>query len=151
MTFTVFVPGKAAPQGSKRHVGHGRMIETSPNLRPWRDLIVTICLDELLADPANAFRNAVAVSCTFNFDRPKHHFGTGKNTGLLKDAAPLFPRAGAGDLDKLCRAVFDALGSKHGAGVIADDADVVALIATKFYADRENPTGCTITVQAATR
>jgi len=31
-----FVAGAAAPQGSKRHVGGGRVIESSKAFAPWR-------------------------------------------------------------------------------------------------------------------
>ena len=31
------VIGLPAPQGSKRHVGHGVMIESSNNVKPWRE------------------------------------------------------------------------------------------------------------------
>ena len=31
-----FVPGVPAPQGSKRHVGNGRMVESSKDLPAWR-------------------------------------------------------------------------------------------------------------------
>jgi crossover junction endodeoxyribonuclease RusA len=30
------VRGLPAPQGSKRHVGGGRMVESSANVKPWR-------------------------------------------------------------------------------------------------------------------
>ena len=34
----IFIPviGIPAPQGSKRHVGHGIMIENSKRVKPWR-------------------------------------------------------------------------------------------------------------------
>ena len=34
--FSLTVYGVAAPQGSKRHVGNGVMIESSNRVRPWR-------------------------------------------------------------------------------------------------------------------
>ena len=35
----VVVYGVPAPQGSKRHVGHGILVESSKKLRPWRDAV----------------------------------------------------------------------------------------------------------------
>ena len=32
--------GVPAPQGSKRHVGMGRMIESCKALKPWREMII---------------------------------------------------------------------------------------------------------------
>jgi crossover junction endodeoxyribonuclease RusA len=148
-TFSIFIPGEAAPQGSKRHVGKGVMVESSKRVRPWRDLIVTMCLERTRAGDAG-FVGPVDVWLTFRFDRPKHHYGTGRNKNLLKPAAPTYPRTG-GDLDKLMRAVADALGRKHGAGVIADDADIVTFNAAKRYATPLAPVGCDITITQAGR
>ena len=36
---TIKVSGEPAPQGSKRHVGGGRMIEASKKLPPWREAV----------------------------------------------------------------------------------------------------------------
>lgn len=35
------IPGRPAAQGSKRHVGGGRMIEQSKYLKPWRTARIT--------------------------------------------------------------------------------------------------------------
>jgi len=60
----------------------------------------------------------------FQFVRPKSHY-TAK--GALRDAAPR--HVGKPDIDKLCRAVLDAL-----TGIAyADDSQVVALDASKVY------------------
>ena len=56
----------------------------------------------------------------FTFLRPKNHFRTGRNSHLLRDAAPARP-AGYPDLDKLARSTGDALKS---AGVLKDDGRI---------------------------
>lgn len=72
------------------------------------------------------------VQAVFAFDRPNHHYGTGRNTHLLRDNAPRFPdNRGSKDLDKLLRAAFDAL---TDAGVWADDSQVVHAVARKLWA-----------------
>jgi Holliday junction resolvase RusA-like endonuclease len=66
----------------------------------------------------------------FFLPRPKGHFGTGKNSAKLKASAPLAP-AVKPDLDKLVRAVLDAL-----TGVVfRDDCQVAGLSCSKLYAD----------------
>lgn len=35
----LFIPGSPAPQGSKRHLGRGILIESSKNVGPWRERI----------------------------------------------------------------------------------------------------------------
>ena len=44
--FSLFVPGIPAPQGSKRHVGHGVMVESSARVKSWRVDIVDRCTPE---------------------------------------------------------------------------------------------------------
>ena len=122
----VWVPGDPAPQGSKRHVGGGRMIESSKAVGPWRESIRAALLAE---GPRTPFTGPVAVTCSFAMRRPKGHFGTGRNAGQLRALAPQLP-AVKPDLDKLARAVLDAVTS---AGVWGDDSQVVHLVAEKVY------------------
>lgn len=70
----------------------------------------------------------------FTFDRPKTHYRTGRNSLLLRDSAPSHPGRADGDLDKLVRAVCDAL---TDAGVWVDDTQLVDLRARKFYAGED--------------
>ena len=131
-TFRVFVPGTAAAQGSKRHVGHGRMVESSKKLDPWRARIVQFAYDHVQAG-SPTFTGPVFVELTFYVARPRNHYGTGRNADTLKPAAPRHPTGRQhGDLDKLERAVYDALTE---AGVIRDDADIVSNSDWKRWAD----------------
>jgi Holliday junction resolvase RusA-like endonuclease len=62
----------------------------------------------------------VAVRVVATFPRPKAHYGTGRNAGVLKDWAPIW-HAQAPDNDKCLRLVGDSLTI---AGVIVDDGQV---------------------------
>jgi len=122
------VMGTPAPQGSKRHVGRGIMVESSKAVGPWREAVVGEAQRQGAAGlmiPA-----AVIVTLTFYVGRPKGHYRTGRNANLLRDSAPKYP-AGKPDLDKLTRSTLDGLVQ---AGVIADDALVVDMVARKAYA-----------------
>lgn len=124
--FLVFhVPGKPAPQGSKRYLGPGRAIESSKHLPAWRADVRAAAAVAVRHDPVAA---PVGVELTFVMARPKSHHRTGRNSHILRDGAPAFP-AGKPDVDKLARAVLDALTTI----VYADDQQVVQLIATKIY------------------
>jgi Holliday junction resolvase RusA-like endonuclease len=85
----------------------------------------------------------VRVERRYYFVRPKSHYGTGKNAGLLKDSAPLLPITAA-DLDKLDRLVFDALTGT----VIRDDKLVCAGEPLKFYAEGDEPPRTEVEVSA---
>ncbi|MFC8463358.1 RusA family crossover junction endodeoxyribonuclease [Streptomyces sp. NPDC057250] len=121
--FEVIVRGLPAPQGSKRHVGGGRMIESSKNVTPWRGSVTTYAVQARqrrrgfvkLTEPLIA-------DMVFAFDRPKGHFGTGRNAGKLRPSAPRRPH-GVPDLSKLVRSTEDALKT---AGIYQDDALIVA-------------------------
>lgn len=122
------VPGPAAPQGSKRAIklrGSGRvvLVESSAKVKPYRAVVALAARDAWGRPPSG---NAVYVRVAFTFLRPKSHY-TGR--GAIRSGAPDFP--GKPDIDKLCRALLDAL-----TGVVyADDAQVVLLEATKQYAE----------------
>lgn len=73
---------------------------------------------------------AVVVQWTFYMPRPQGHYGTGRNAGVLKPRAPLYPVTAA-DVDKMVRCAQDAL-----TGVVYDDdRQVIGGAPWKFYAE----------------
>lgn len=118
----IIVYGTPAPQGSKRHVGHGVMIESSKAVKPWREAVVWSVreMNSKNLDGKNARVNGpVHVIVTFTMPKPK---SAPKTKRTYPDRKP--------DIDKLCRSTMDALVT---AGVIEDDARVVWLWAAKTY------------------
>ncbi len=135
-TLHVTVHHLAAPQGSKRHVGGGRMVESSKRCAPYRDSVHAAAL---AAMPASWERRAgpVTVVVEFFFPRPQSHYRAGRYAHLLKPSAPSRPTTRTtGDIDKLVRATLDGLAATTGAGVFVDDAQVVGLAAYKHWAQR---------------
>ncbi len=132
--------GIPAPQGSKRHVGGGRMIESCKALKPWRDLIIA---DARKQNITAVIDTPVGVSLVFCFPRPKHHFG---KHGKLLGRAPTH-KITRPDLDKLTRGVLDSL---VYAGMIADDSLVYSINAHKRYCVGEEQPGVLITVMDTT-
>jgi crossover junction endodeoxyribonuclease RusA len=122
------VAGIPAPQGSKRHVGGGRMVEMSRAVGPWREAIRAET--QRVTAHLNPGTNPVMIHITFRLPRPK-----------TAPAHIQWP-AKRPDLDKLCRAVLDGL---VDGGAIADDGLVVLLCARKLFADGQGP-GCTVNV-----
>ena len=120
------VRGLPAPQGSKRHVGRGIMVESSRAVGPWREAVRAETQREM---GDLTIRGPVAVEVTVRLPRPRSHYGTGRNADLIKPSAPHFP-AGRPDLDKLLRALLDGL---TAGGAWADDSQVVNLGAWKLY------------------
>lgn len=133
------VYGTPAPQGSKRHVGGGRLIESSRKVGPWREAVVSEALR--LGYDGIRMDGPLVVAITFYLPRPVSHRGARG----LRPSAPVWP-AKVPDLDKLARSTLDGLTQ---AGVICDDSRVVILNATKTY-DDENAAGALIHITAAT-
>nr|DAS51620.1 MAG TPA: Endodeoxyribonuclease RusA [Caudoviricetes sp.] len=122
---TFQVEGIPAPQGSKRYVGHGRMIESSKKLKPWRDKLIQELSASYTDQPLD---EPIQVTAAFFMPKPKR---------------PRFPEpAVTPDADKLARAVGDAL--TH-AGVIKDDARITQWHITKQY-HPQGWTGAHITI-----
>lgn len=124
------VYGVPIPQGSKRVGRHGKRPVILDNndqvLAPWRAHVRATAEDvcryhDIVTGPVRTW-------VRFTFTRPPSHFLT--DGVRLRAGAPQFPGHGCGDVDKLLRAVLDAI-----TGVaIHDDTQVVDVRARKFYA-----------------
>lgn len=117
--FTFIIPGIAAPQGSKRHVGRGRLVEMSKRVKPWRELVAQSIIQRL-PEGHVPIEGPVLLEITFYLPRPR----------AARDR-PYPHKGGPGDVDKLVRAVGDAITTS---GLWKDDSQVVDLIARKRYA-----------------
>lgn len=123
-----FVPGKAAAQGSKRHVGRGVMVEMSKDLPAWRTAVANTARAAHQGRPP--IDGPVAVAMTVYLAKPR--------TTKFKT----YP-AGPKDLDKIQRGCGDAL---TASGVIRDDARIVHWDAWKRWATDDTPPGAWITI-----
>lgn len=74
---------------------------------------------------------AVAVGMRFFVKRPKGHFGTGRNSVLLKPSAPEFPVQERQDVDNMAKFYLDCMNGI----VFGDDRQVVSLSAEKRYGE----------------
>lgn len=125
---TFFVSGHPKAQGSKRHVGKGVMVEMSKDLAPWRRAITD---EAIVAAKGRKLIGPIGVRAKFYFHRPLGHYGKGRNAGFVKASAPTY-KTSAPDVDKLCRALGDALTIS---GVILDDRLIARIEAEKRYGD----------------
>ena len=142
-SFTFIVPGVPAPQGSKTHKGRGVMVESSSRTKPWRSDVKFAAEEALHTLPWRAIM-PMQVEATFVFKRPNSHHVAGDPARELKANAPKYSVKRIGDLDKLCRAICDAL-----TGVAYDDdSQVVSLIAHRRYANPDERPCAILTVTA---
>lgn len=120
------VVGDPVAQGSIARTPHGAKHSNEKLLLPWRAAVAACAHDAMSDAPPTPV--PVVLEAAFGVKRPKGHYGTGRNAGSLRASAPPFPAVNP-DLDKLARAVLDAL-----TGIAyRDDAQVVELLASKRY------------------
>jgi len=133
------VHGLPAPQGSKRHIGKGVMIESSAKVRPWRQDVKFAALENKTADWDTS--QQMSLSVVFMFQRPQSHY---LKSGLRSTAPYYCTSALTGDLDKLLRSTNDAM-----TGVLFnDDRQVVSINAIKRYCGPNDQPGAIITLTA---
>lgn len=145
--FSFTANGTPAPQGSKNstalkdksgaYTGKVNVYESSKKLKPWRKIV---------AAAARKARGAtldgpVILTIEFRIQRPKGHYGTGRNAGKLKPSAPAY-HLKKPDVDKLERGILDALTM---AKVYGDDSQVVTVTSFKTFDDHGAP-GATVHV-----
>lgn len=136
MSLRFFVAGKPVPQGSKKHVGNNRMVEMGVGLEPWRESIRWAAMQAGRVGPVGLVRYSdgpMMVDLEFVMPRPM-------STPKTKPTPPAVKRP---DLDKLIRAVLDALSS---AGTWKDDSQVVQISASKRIAETNEAAGVHIYV-----
>lgn len=114
--YEIDVIGTPAPQGSKRHVGKGVMIESSKKVKPWR---------EAVSSAAWAARGAqepldgpLYLHVDFYLPRP---------ASAARRLRTPWKRP---DIDKLLRSTFDGITES---GLWVDDARVVEVTARKVF------------------
>ena len=127
---TVEVLGVPVPQGSLKALGRGRLTHSNgEQLRPWRESVTWhLRQAAAVAGVVEPWDGPVGVLATFTLPRPP----SAPRRRWAPDRKP--------DLDKLLRAVLDAL---TASGVVVDDARVVQANARKEYG---TPPGLRLTV-----
>ena len=136
--------GIPAPQGSKRHIGRGILVESSNRVAPWRVDVRAAVQNQYSGE---TITGPVALCATFLFSRPQGHWGTGRNADRLKPSAPRhLTSVRHGDPDKLLRSTFDGLSQSAGGGLITDDSLIVEVMANKRYVEDGELPGAYLTV-----
>lgn len=152
MTIEILVEGHPEPGGSKTAFGvpnrkwkqgmskllrylhdkEGRpliqVVDANSKTKGWKRVVAKAASEQYTGPPLTW---PLIVEMTFFKRRPKSHYGTGANEHVLKDSAPLYPKASP-DLLKLTRPVEDAL-----TGIVwVDDGQSVDLVLRERYCDR---------------
>jgi len=142
MRIEFFVPGRPGPSGSissypNKKTGKYIAAPASRYKKPWMQAVRAFAM---MAYRGKLLTGPIHLSVEFVLQRPKKHWGTGKNKGKLKASASKYHLTDP-DLHKLIRSTEDAL-----TGVIwRDDRQVVTSSLLKRYSNGEK-TGALIVV-----
>jgi Holliday junction resolvase RusA-like endonuclease len=138
----IFVQDTPRPGGSKRafsHKGRAWVVDANEHTSTWRNSVRAAALSVYRGRPLH---QAVRVKYIFYFNRPRCHFGSGKNSQILKPSAPEH-HTKKPDLTKLERSTEDAL-----TGIIwKDDCQVVKCEKEKKYCEEWETEGCQIEIE----
>lgn len=118
---SITIYGRPATAGSKRHIGHGVLIDSCKRAKPWRESVQYEAHEAMMKHnmTIDDFAGPLTLRCIFYRRRPKSHFGTGANSQKLKDSAPRFPTTRP-DSTKMLRALEDAM-----TGVVYQDDSII--------------------------
>jgi Holliday junction resolvase RusA-like endonuclease len=133
------VVGKPQPAGSKRAFatpgGRISVVDANAKSKPWQAVVADAALEAMIGEDgvvAEVMQGPLGLSVVFTVARPKGHYGSGRNAGVLKASAPAHP-AVKPDATKLLRGLEDAM-----SGVVwRDDAQVVEQAVVKRYGHPE--------------
>jgi len=116
------VLGRPRPKGSARPIKtkDGRIFMQAPSQSTeWQNSVAEVAHRSCNGRP---HEGAVQLFLSCYFERPKGHYGTGRNRAKLRPSAPPYPTTrSTGDASKLARAIEDAL-----TGIVyRDDSQIV--------------------------
>lgn len=133
----ITVVGTPAPQGSKRHIGGGRMVESSKAVGPWRETVAWRAHTTARKVGWTPTRRPYSVTIEFRLAMPKSRRKTDRVRGWCWSTVQP-------DLDKLARSTLDALVT---GGALIDDAHVTHLRVEKLETTGTHSTpGATIII-----
>lgn len=151
LPLTLDIVGIPVPAGSKTAIRMGERIVMVPaGLTPRlqqrrRDWHSAVELAGAQAAGSGLLRHdALSLNIVFVMPRPKHHYGTGRNDGIIKDRFVSARPTGKPDTTKLLRCVEDRL-----TGVLwYDDAQIVMQTVRKQYAKQGEDSGAYVCVDS---
>ena len=128
------VLGRPIPRGStkavtNKHTGRAMIVDqSSESLKTWMQDVRGNALNEWIKVRSRYTDGPFKIKILFVLNRPKNHYGTGRNSDTIKPSSPTYPIVRP-DIDKLSRAILDALTKV----VYQDDSQVIELHVRKVY------------------
>jgi len=118
------IPGKPIAKARPRFVRRGKFINTYNPQETEEGKWLLSARSQI----TRVFEGPIKITIGFYFERPKSHFGTGKNSDIIKENAPK-RHVTKPDLDNLIKFVLDCLNGE----AFLDDRQIITLEAIKEY------------------
>lgn len=126
-TIAFTIPGKPIAQKRPRFARIGNNVRTYSDQHTEAGKFLLQCLKHM---PEKPIQGAIRLDCMFVFQRPKSHFGSGKNSAVLKSSAPVH-KTSKPDCTNLSKFVEDCLNGHAW----VDDSQIVVSMAEKYWED----------------
>jgi len=128
MSIKIIIPGKPIAKARPRFARMGKFVRTYSDQESAASYWVQIAIGQI----KKPLDGPVKLKAFFYLPRPKSHFGTGRNSGILKSTAPELPTTKP-DVDNYVKFALDCLNGLAW----KDDGQVYFIGAVKMYG--ENP------------
>ena len=125
-TITIKIPGKPISKQRPRFYRRGKHVGTYNAQETEEGMWLAMCREQL---PLKPLTGALSVVMLFSLQRPKSHYGTGRNSEKLKPSAPHYPSKHP-DIDNFLKFAMDCLNEIAW----VDDSQVVSILGEKTYA-----------------
>jgi Holliday junction resolvase RusA-like endonuclease len=145
MKINISIPGQPIAKARPRFRRAGKFVKTYSPQESEEGMWV-LKAQQQIKDAGIFFNGLIEIRIRFYTQRPRSHFGSGKNANNLKASAPSFPDTSK-DIDNYCKFTLDCL---NHCGIWVDDAKIIGIDARHRFADIYGPgpsTEITITDQ----
>ena len=130
-----YITGVPKPLKRHRMTRRGRVYDpSSEDKKEWMNTALPFC-------PSKPIEGAIKIELEFIMPRPKSHFGTGLNSGIIKPNAPIH-HLHTPDLDNLVKFVLDAMNGKF----YVDDAQIISVECKKCLASVKDDSGTVVSI-----
>ena len=145
-TISLFIPGDPIAKARPRFVRAGEHVRTYSTQHTVEGRFmwdVLYQLDQLPFYKKEPFEGALSLHMGFFFKRPKGHYGSGKNAGVLKKSAPRHHTVKI-DVDNAIKFVMDCFNQI----IYLDDKQVVEVYAIKRYVEGVGRAGTEVVIES---
>ena len=120
----ITIPGKPVAKNRPRFAKRGKFVTTYSDQETEESKFYMLAREQVLKQIKNPLTGPIIVRAIFSFERPKSHYGTGKNAEILKPSAlKSYEHTGKPDVDNCIKFALDCLNGLAW----ADDKQIVSI------------------------